>query len=105
MEPNREDYQIYNRIIPERTAVYAEFPQALRQELKAFLETRGIKQLYSHQAEMFERAMEGKNLVITTSTASGKTLSFLLPVMQKILEDPSARAIFIYPTKALASDQ
>lgn len=105
MEPSREDYQIYNRVIPERSAVYAEFPQALWQELKAFLETRGIKQLYSHQAEMFERAMEGKNLVITTSTASGKTLSFLLPVMQKILEDPSARAIFIYPTKALASDQ
>ena len=48
---------------------------------------------------------EGKNVVITTSTASGKTLSFLLPVIQEILEHPTARAIFIYPTKALAADQ
>lgn len=54
---------------------------------------------------MFEKAQEGKNLVITTSTASGKTLSFLLPVLQEILKDPLARAIFIYPTKALAADQ
>lgn len=54
---------------------------------------------------MYELAREGKNVVITTSTASGKTLSFLLPVIQEILEHPTARAIFIYPTKALAADQ
>ena len=54
---------------------------------------------------MFEKAREGKNVVITTSTASGKTLSFLLPVLQEILENPLTRAVFVYPTKALASDQ
>ena len=54
---------------------------------------------------MFEKVRAGENVVITTSTASGKTLAFLLPVLQKILEDPLTRAIFIYPTKALASDQ
>ena len=54
---------------------------------------------------MFELAQQKKNVVITTSTASGKTLSFLLPVLQTILHDPQARALFIYPTKALASDQ
>ena len=54
---------------------------------------------------MFELARGGENVVITTSTASGKTLGFLLPVLQEILSDPRARAIFIYPTKALASDQ
>lgn len=54
---------------------------------------------------MFEKAMDQNNIVITTSTASGKTLSFLLPVIQEILSNPFARAIFIYPTKALASDQ
>ena len=54
---------------------------------------------------MFEKVRAGENVVITTSTASGKTLAFLLPVLQEILEDPLTRAIFIYPTKALASDQ
>lgn len=105
MEQNQNDYQIYHKIIPQKEAVYADFPQTLQEEFKDFLRSRGIRQLYSHQAEMFERAQEGKSLVITTSTASGKTLSFLLPVIQKILENPSSRALFIYPTKALASDQ
>ena len=54
---------------------------------------------------MFTQATRGKNIVITTSTASGKTLGFLLPVVQEILSNPQSRAIFLYPTKALASDQ
>ncbi|MDF2590741.1 MAG: box helicase [Clostridia bacterium] len=99
-----------NRIITEKTmpakgAVLTDFPERLSPELKEFLESQGIEKLYSHQAEMFETASEGKNIIITTSTSSGKTLSFLLPVVQKILEDPTTRAIFLYPTKALAHDQ
>lgn len=77
----------------------------MRPEIGDYLRSQGISRLYSHQAEMFVRAGEGESLVITTATASGKTLSFLLPVLQKILENPLTRAIFIYPTKALASDQ
>ncbi len=100
-----QDMLIYSRTLPARRAAYADYPQQMHPELKKFLADTGVAQLYTHQAEMFERAKNGENLVITTSTASGKTLSFLLPVIQAILENPLTRAIFVYPTKALAADQ
>ena len=100
-----KDLIIYRRTIPARKAIYSSFPESLNPKIVEFLRERGIDQLYCHQAQMYELAREGKNVVITTSTASGKTLSFLLPVIQEILEHPTARAIFIYPTKALAADQ
>ena len=100
-----DDCIIYEKIIPERTAEYAEYPEMLHQELKIYLKEQKIEKLYVHQAEMFELAQEKKHVVITTSTASGKTLSFLLPVVQAVLENPQTRAIFVYPTKALAADQ
>jgi DEAD/DEAH box helicase domain-containing protein len=65
----------------------------------------GYEKLYSHQAEMFEEATEGKNVIITTGTASGKSLAFYLPVVQRIIQNPARRALFIYPTKALTQDQ
>lgn len=99
------DLIIYNKTIPKREAKYLDFPSTLSEELCGYLSQKGITKLYCHQAEMFEKAMDHNNIVITTSTASGKTLSFLLPVIQEILSNPLARAIFIYPTKALASDQ
>lgn len=102
---NYQNRIIANKVIPERKANYSPFPERLLNNLKEYLVTNGIKQLYSHQVEMFNQALDGNNTVITTSTASGKTLSFLLPVIQEILENPGTRAIFIYPTKALASDQ
>ena len=102
---NIRDLIIYNKTIRKRDAKYADFPSTLSEELCGYLSQKGITKLYCHQAEMFEKAIEKNNIVITTSTASGKTLSFLLPVIQEILSNPLARAIFIYPTKALASDQ
>lgn len=102
---NIKDLIIYNKTISKREAQYKDFPESLCGELTQYLTHNGINKLYCHQAEMFEKAMEKNNIVITTSTASGKTLSFLLPVLQEILSNPLARAIFIYPTKALASDQ
>lgn len=99
-----KDLIIYRRTIPARKAIYSSFPESLNPKIVEFLRERGIDQLYCHQAQIYELAREGKNVVITTSTASGKTLSFLLPVIQEILEHPTARAIFIYPTKALAAD-
>ena len=81
-------------------AVYDDFPENLLPELAEYLKSHGIGKLYCHQTEMFEKVISGKNVVITTSTASGKTLSFLLPVLQDILKNPLTRAIFIYPTKA-----
>lgn len=100
-----QDLIVYSRTVPRRKPSYVTFPEGLSEELKDYLKGRGIDRLYSHQAEMFERALKGENIVITTSTASGKTLAFLLPVLQEILKNPLARAIFIYPTKALAADQ
>lgn len=100
-----QDIMIHEKILPEREAVYADFPSGLPKELKDCLRQDGIFRLYSHQAEMYEAAQRGENVVITTSTASGKTLSFLLPVISEILKNPLTRAIFLYPTKALASDQ
>lgn len=99
------DCIIYEKKIPARKAQYTEYPLQLHEELKKYLQEQKIGKLYTHQAEMFDQAREGKNVVITTSTASGKTLSFLLPVVQKILENPMTRAFFVYPTKALAADQ
>lgn len=96
---------VYSRRMTAKSAEYAEYPAALLPELAEYLRARGIERLYSHQAQMFELALQGENVVITTSTASGKTLGFLLPVLQEILCNPGARALFIYPTKALASDQ
>ena len=99
-----------NRIVGElnidkREAEYMPFPEELNAEICKFLESEGIDKLYSHQYEMFNSAYLGENVIITTSTASGKTLSFLLPVIDTILKDPTSKAIFIYPTKALAHDQ
>jgi DEAD/DEAH box helicase domain-containing protein len=96
---------IYEKVLPKRNAVYADFPERMLPEIRDYLEEFGIRQIYSHQAEMFDRVADGENVIITTSTASGKTLSFLLPILQEILKAPQTRAIFLYPTKALASDQ
>lgn len=100
-----KDCTIYKKKLPARQAAYARFPETLHMDIKTCLEENGISALYSHQSDMFGAARDKENVVITTSTASGKTLSFLLPVLQAILEEPLTRAIFIYPTKALASDQ
>lgn len=97
---------IYEKTIPGRGAVTADFPEGVLPEIRQCLTERaGIGRLYSHQAEMFRRAERGENVVVTTSTASGKTLGFLLPVLQDVLKDPLSRAVFLYPTKALAGDQ
>ena len=100
-----KDCIIYEKTIPAHPALYDDFPENLLTELAEYLREKGIERLYCHQVEMFEKVTAGKHVVITTSTASGKTLSFLLPVVQEILKKPLTRAIFIYPTKALAADQ
>ncbi len=91
--------------IPEREAQYAPFPETLHPKLKKILEKRGIKRLYTHQKTAFEYAAAGTDVTIVTPTASGKSLCYHLPVLQKILSDPNARALYIFPTKALSNDQ
>jgi DEAD/DEAH box helicase domain-containing protein len=88
-----------------REGVFAPFPEALAESLKMALVRRGIAQLYSHQAAAFEHATRGSNVVVVTPTASGKTLCYNLPVLNRLLADPGARAMYLFPTKALAEDQ
>ena len=102
---NLSDNVIYSRIVPARNAKLVDLPMDLHTNIRESLKLSGIDKLYSHQAEAFSKMNSGSNIVITTPTASGKTLAFLLPVIQRIMKDPSTRAIFVYPTKALAKDQ
>ncbi len=86
-------------------AQYASFPDVLDPRLLKAISSRGISQLYTHQAEAVGHAMAGRNVVTITPTASGKTLCYNVPVMDAILKDSSTRALYLFPTKALAQDQ
>jgi DEAD/DEAH box helicase domain-containing protein len=93
------------RRLPAVASQYAPFPAGTDPRLRSALAARGIEQLYTHQAEAFEHALAGRNVVTITPTASGKTLCYNAPVLDAILKDPSARALYLFPTKALAQDQ
>jgi DEAD/DEAH box helicase domain-containing protein len=93
------------RRLPAAAAEYGEFPAALDRRLRAALDARGVRQLYSHQAEAIEHALAGRHVVVVTPTASGKTLCYNAPMLHAILEDPSSRGLYLFPTKALAQDQ
>ena len=91
--------------LPAKAARYAEFPQALDPRLIAALRDLGTAPLYTHQAAAIEAALDGENVVVVTGTASGKTLCYNIPVLHSMLTDPQARALYLFPTKALAQDQ
>jgi len=91
--------------LPAVAAAYAPFPAALDERLQRALAARGIDQLYTHQAEAIDHALARRNVVVVTPTASGKTLCYNAPVLGSILRDASARALYLFPTKALAQDQ
>jgi DEAD/DEAH box helicase domain-containing protein len=90
---------------PARAARYGTYPDGLNPTLREALAARGIESLYTHQAAAVELSLASKNVVVVTPTASGKTLCYNLPVIHAILQTPAARAIFLFPTKALAEDQ
>jgi len=93
------------RTLPPRPAQLAPFPQDLHPALVDALRARGIGALYTHQATAWQRAQAGQHPVVVTGTASGKTLCYNLPVLDRLLRDPQARALYLFPTKALAQDQ
>ncbi|MBI4476255.1 MAG: DEAD/DEAH box helicase, partial [Acidobacteria bacterium] len=93
------------RVLAARPARHAPFPPAIDARLHAIFARRGIRELYSHQAEAVSHALAGRNVVITTPTASGKTLCYNLPILEAIVREPATRALYIFPTKALAQDQ
>lgn len=110
LEQWRADRRIWNHIALDETLEgagprWAPLSQKLDPRLRCALENRGIKSLYTHQALAFERALLGKNLVVATPTASGKSLCYVLPVLQALAIDKEARALFLFPTKALSRDQ
>ncbi|MGI8423436.1 MAG: DEAD/DEAH box helicase, partial [Chloroflexota bacterium] len=93
------------RQMEPRAASYAEWPAGLDPRLVEALQSRGIRQPYTHQATAIEASMAGQDVTVVTSTASGKTLCYNVPVLQSILKDSSSRALYLFPTKALSQDQ
>ncbi len=93
------------RRIPAQPARYADFPEDLHPRLCEVLQERGYERLYTHQREAYQAARDGRHSVVVTPTASGKTLCYNLPVLDRILKDPDTRALYLFPTKALAQDQ
>ena len=93
------------QIAPPTAPSFENFPENLPEHLVWNLTQRGISQLYSHQAQALKLLSAGEHVVISTGTASGKTLCYDIPVIQRLLQDSSARALYLFPTKALAQDQ
>jgi len=96
---------VINRLLPAREGNFAPFPIDLDARIVQVLQKKGIKQLYSHQAEVWKIARTGKNVVVVTPTASGKTLCYNLPCLHTLLSDERARCLYLFPTKALSQDQ
>lgn len=93
------------RVLPARAAHYGTFPETLDPRVVDVLRARGIEKPYIHQSMAIEAAIAQRDFVVVTPTASGKTLCYNAPVLNAILKDPSARALYLFPTKALSSDQ
>ncbi|MEW5974434.1 MAG: DEAD/DEAH box helicase [Acidobacteriota bacterium] len=91
--------------IPARDAILADFPDGLNPLVREVLRQRGIERLYCHQAAAIEKVVAGKHVVVVTPTASGKTLCYNAPVLSSVLSSPDTRALYLFPTKALAQDQ
>ncbi|AKB36380.1 putative ATP-dependent helicase [Methanosarcina siciliae C2J] len=98
-----EDQIVHVEKIPAKDAIYTSLD--LEAKVKAALAGIGIESLYSHQAEAVEKIREGKDLVLCTSTASGKSLTYMIPIFEAILKDPEATALYISPLNALVNDQ
>ena len=104
----RDDFRrnlTLDHLLPARPARYAPFPADLDPRLAHALAERGVTRLYTHQVEAAERALRGEDVVVVTPTASGKTLCYNLPVLDAALRQPDSRALYLFPTKALAQDQ
>jgi DEAD/DEAH box helicase domain-containing protein len=93
------------RHFPARPPVPAPFPSSLDPRILEALRARGIEQLFCHQARAWELIEAGRHVVVVTPTASGKTLCYNLPALQSLIDQPEARILYLFPTKALAQDQ
>ena len=103
--PKYADQIVFVREEPARAARYAEPAAPLSAPAQAMLASRGIAQLYGHQARALDATRAGENALIVTGTASGKSLCYQLPLLEMLAADPEARALLLFPTKALCQDQ
>ena len=95
-----------HRVFDPQPSIYGELNFALSQNLvNALFNTKGITQLYSHQAEAINNLHDGHNVIVSTSTSSGKSLIYQVPMLHELEKDPASRGMYIFPTKALAQDQ
>jgi DEAD/DEAH box helicase domain-containing protein len=104
-DPSFAPYIVEERLLPATAGETVPFPPDLDPALAEALRRRGIREIYTHQGEVWEQARRGRNVVVVTPTASGKTLCYNLPVLHTLLADESARALYLFPTKALSQDQ
>ncbi|HTC85881.1 MAG TPA: DEAD/DEAH box helicase, partial [Candidatus Acidoferrum sp.] len=104
-EPSLARGVVHHEAMPARDAVFAPMPAWLDPRIVAGLAAKGIDRLYTHQAEAVDAVRAGNDVVVVTPTASGKTLCYAIPTLQAMADDPAARALFLFPTKALGQDQ
>ncbi len=104
-EPSFAGGVLHHEVIAARAAQTAPLPDWLDPRIRGALAERGIAELYVHQAAAIEAVRAGEDIVVVTPTASGKTLCYALPTLQALADDPAARALFLFPTKALGQDQ
>jgi len=103
-EPFSSNVRLWMKIDPKEASC-APYPDSLDERLFDACRKRGIEELYSHQRESFDAVRRGENIAVVTPTASGKTLCYNLPVLDTMIQDPEARALYLFPTKALSQDQ
>ncbi|XP_062187156.1 uncharacterized protein LOC133890681 isoform X1 [Phragmites australis] len=101
----KEGQMVHTEEVPSREASYVELPCHLSEAMREALKSIGISGLYSHQSQAIESSISGKHVVIATSTSSGKSLCYNIPVLESLSQDLMACALYIFPTKALAQDQ
>ncbi|MGH7611608.1 MAG: DEAD/DEAH box helicase [Candidatus Dormibacteria bacterium] len=104
-DPGLRDRLVLDRLLPARPASWSDLPARLHPRVAEGLHRSGIGRLYSHQTQAIELALEGRSLAVVTPTASGKSLCYLVPVLDAVAKDEGATALLLYPTKALAQDQ
>lgn len=104
-DPHFAECIVGHHTIPPQAANFTDIPTELAPSLREGLEKQGFRQLYTHQAEAVRAALRGENVVTVTPTASGKSLTYVLPIFQRKLTSPASRAILLFPTKALSQDQ
>ena len=104
-DPDYKDQIAHIHTQPAREAQLSDLPTGLNAGCYDFLKKLGLSQLYEHQAEAIEALLKGENVILSSGTASGKSLCYQLPILQEMLSDPHATALMVFPAKALARDQ